>query len=181
MIGVAYWDADALPEMPEELRGVNSTPSIFALLPPGQPGEHLARWLAIEYGGGRQLDDLISFATKLMPNLAASLDDEHSWAEFERQTEEREIRQVIAFVNKTERAPTPAVLRALSVSFATKFGLGVVYLHGAREDSLRVGWARRFDVLGSLPTLIVLPRGDSSPVRCTRWTPAHLWDCLSGI
>jgi hypothetical protein len=175
MIGVCYWDIDALPELPEEFGDVRSTPSIFALVPQAE------FWSAVAYTGSRQLHDLIQFATQHMPNHATPLDDETAWASLESRAEARRVPRAIAFFNKTRSSPTPAVLRALSAAYLGRVELGEVRLSGAHAGSAALTWARQFDVLESLPALVALPTTNGPPVRCARWTHKQLRECLDGV
>jgi hypothetical protein len=181
MIGVSYWDIDALTELPEELGDVRSTPSIFALVPKAEGAGEFSGWSAVEYSGSRQLDDLIQFATQHMPNHVAPLEDESAWTSLEVRAQERRLPRAIAFFNKTRSSPTPAVLRALSAAYSGRVELGEVRLCGAHTESAALVWARRFGVLDSLPALVALPVSSAPPLRCQRWTHKHLRECLDGL
>lgn len=181
MIGVSYWDIDALPELPDELGDVRSTPSIIALIPQAESTGEFSGWSAVQYSGSRRLGDLIQFATQHMPDHATVLDDEVAWTSLEARAQARRVPRAIAFFNQTSSSPTPAVLRALSVAYSGRVELGQVRLNGAHAESAALAWARHFGVLESLPALVALPASIAPPLRCPRWTHKHLSECLNRL
>jgi len=178
MVGVASWDADRLPELPEEFGDVRSTPAIFALRPPGTPGANTSSWSAIHYLGSRTLDNLVAFATQHMPNGVTPLHSEEEWAGLERFASERRQPRVVVFLNQTTASQTPAVLRSLASSFSRHLAMGEVRLRHARNDAPGAAWARRLGVADTLPAMVALPPGNAPSVHCTRWTHAGLRRCL---
>lgn len=119
---VAYWDADV--SRPARALGlVNSTPAIRALVPHGAE--------SVEYDGVREPRALVRFATDLMPSRVSLIDSEASWARLNALAASRRVPHVLAFINRSHTAPTPPLLRALSVDFADRLVLSEVRLRTA--------------------------------------------------
>ncbi|EOD22784.1 hypothetical protein EMIHUDRAFT_95416 [Emiliania huxleyi CCMP1516] len=182
LAGVAYWDADSLPELPPELGDVRATPAVFALVPPAAaaPNASARRWTAVAYAGSLDVDSLSGFAAAYMPTRTRQLHDDDAWASFARLAAQRSVPRAVAFFNRSRAAQTPPILSALSSAYADSLLFGEVRLHGQAEGDAPFEWARSSAVLDSLPALVVLPPS-GRPQVCESWAPPRVAACLTAV
>ena len=159
---VGTWDAQAHPKLPPLLgEATNATPTIRAILPAGRTSHHPR---LVNYGGGRDLADLVSFAAAVMPSYVAVVDGTEAWEQAANNAAAWRLPRLLCFVRRSATASTPPLLKALSSTLQAHAVVVEVRLHASTPGT--VALAKRFGVRIT-PTVIWLrtsARDELAPV-----------------
>lgn len=146
---VGTWDAFAYPELPPLFGATNSTPTIRAIL----PSLHHAGPDVVDYGGGRNLVNLLQFADMHMPDLVRVVADAKAWKHVSSSAYTQRVPRLLCFVRRNASSPTPPLFKALSTTFHGRLLVMEVRVHASTPETTII--AERFG-LRTTPSFLLL-------------------------
>lgn len=152
-VRVAYIDTEAGPT-PPQVGQISGTPTIKAFVPKRSSVKN--EKTVVDYDQGREVRDLMRFASSRMPNYVESVASADALTAFHVKAAEWSLPRVLVFSSKAGQTST--TLKALSAEYRRRVLIGEL-----RSQSHAAAVAR-FGVEAS-PTIVCLPAGADEPTH----------------
>jgi len=145
VVKVAYVETE-VGATPRQIGQIQGTPTIKAFVPKRSSSKN--EKTVVDYDQGREVGDLMRFATAQMPNFVEPLGDASALKSFDTKAQEWQLPRVLVFSNKAGQTST--TLKALSAEYRRRV------LIGELKAQKHADAVKRFRI-ESFPTLLCLP------------------------